>query len=286
VQKQKRVYRLPKFISEFADMFDVEGFDQPPEEDLIPPKSKLEIRTFEDVPMANLQAVLPKTKLIFRPADAFLFDMISVVTFFVICSSIKLDSPKLDLLAIISVSLWTVRTVIRYSNKLARYDLLVKNFLTSKISQRNEGALKYIISEAGSQRAIRSSVVHTCMSDMQNERGGSDCEGVTITRNDLKRGCVDEVNKLLKTSKEVQVNIEKALDDLEELSLVEFSNQGDIVVETKSAHESSAAIREAWVDLLGDSEGEDEAKSVNQTFSMNRMFREFKETGTDLKHNA
>ena len=133
-------------------MFDIEMLEQPPERSNEAPLGNLEIRNFESVPMSNLFAVMPKTKLIFRPADAFLFDMISFVTLALVISSIRLDSPRLDVLALVSVTLWTFRTVIRYSNKLARYDLLVKKFLTSKISHRNAGALKYLAGEAGSQR--------------------------------------------------------------------------------------------------------------------------------------
>ena len=51
VTKQERVYRPPRFISEFADMFDIAGFEQPPKVDSILPGEKLEIRTFEGVPM-------------------------------------------------------------------------------------------------------------------------------------------------------------------------------------------------------------------------------------------
>ena len=249
-------------------MFDVPGLEQPPKEKLVPPKEKLQIRTFQGVPMANLAAVLPKTKLVFRPADALFFDLISVATFFVVASSIRLDNPRLDVLAIISVTLWTIRTVIRYSNKLARYDLLVKNFLTSKISHRNEGALKYVISEAGSQRAIRASLVHRWLCQLQ---------GKTAAPQDLEGDCVDGVNEMLKTEREVRIDVGKALDDLESLNIIKFSEDGDNVLETKGPRRSSWAIKDAWAGLLKFDGEYDDFKIANSqtTFNPSNMSRPF-----------
>ena len=51
-------------------MFDIEGFEPLALKKPEPPIGKLEIRNFEGVPMSNLPAVLPKTKVMFRPADA------------------------------------------------------------------------------------------------------------------------------------------------------------------------------------------------------------------------
>ena len=86
-------------------------------------EEQLEIRAFNDVPMANILAVLPKNKLIFRPADAFVFDFVSLATFLATAGSLKFDSPKLDLLALVSITLFAVRTVSSYKNLvLSGYD--------------------------------------------------------------------------------------------------------------------------------------------------------------------
>jgi hypothetical protein len=235
-------------------MFDIEGFEQPPCEKPEVPLEKLEIRNFEGVPMSNLPGVLPKTKLIFRPADAFLFDMISFVTLALVLSSVRLDSPRLDLLALVSVSLWTFRTVIRYSNKLARYDLLVKTFLTSKISHRNAGALKYLTSEAGSQRAVRAALVQSWISHLfKLAKSPFQREGATeksITRSVLRKTCMNDVNKLLNTDKEVQMDVDRALRDLEDLGLVRFSADGEELIDAKDPLASSELVKESWVDLL------------------------------------
>eukprot|EP00980_Cylindrotheca_fusiformis_P010793 scaffold2442_cov146-Cylindrotheca_fusiformis.AAC.8 len=272
IEKKIKFYP-PKFVSDFADIFDIDGFEQPSEQEIAASTGNLEIRNFQDVPMSNIQAVLPDTKLVFRPADALLFDTISIVTFALVAGSIRLDSPRLDLLAIISVSLWIIRTAIRYSNKLARYDLLVKNFLTSKISHRNKGALRYLLSEAGLQRAIRASLVYSWISNMfqhfarsktsskednddddssskSSTANGTTATGTTISRSLIEQSCIDDINAMLKTDMEVEIDVDRALKDLEDLLLIKFSKDGEHLVEVTDSSSSVETLKEAWSKLL------------------------------------
>ncbi len=175
----------PRWLYEAAKVFDVE--------DRLPsPKNKthddvptipipIDIKVFSDVPMANIEAVLPKSKLIFRPADAVVFDLVSLVSFLAVAGSLRFDSPKLDLIALISLIVFVLQTFFRYSNKYARYDLIVNKFITSKVLYRGPGkkkimivmlirlrqlsispvgmilgALRHILSEANRNRALRS----------------------------------------------------------------------------------------------------------------------------------
>ena len=72
-KKMKRI-TPPKWMYEAAKIFDME--DRMPmlknttANDAEDEMEDLEIRAFNDVPMANILAILPKNKLIFRPADA------------------------------------------------------------------------------------------------------------------------------------------------------------------------------------------------------------------------
>jgi len=248
--KQKKKIGPPKIVSEFADMFDIEGFEQPKEKESKIQKEKLQIRLFEQVPMSNLQAVLPKTKLVFRPADAFIFDTITFGTFIIVCSSIRFDSYRLDLLALISFTFWLLRTLFRYSNKLARYDLLVKTFLTSKISQRNAGAFQYLAYEAGSQRAIRAALVHQCMLNAYNKvdyQYKKESESSFLTKSILEQSCEIQVNQLLNTENEVKLNAKRAIEDLQDLRLLSFSENEDRLIMVKDTED---AIKQLWMELL------------------------------------
>ncbi len=118
-KKMKRI-TPPKWMYEAAKIFDME--DRMPilkntttSNDAEDQVEDLEIRAFNDVPMANILAVLPKNKLIFRPADAFVFDFVSLATFLATAGSLKFDSPKLDLLALVTLILFAVRTVSSYN---------------------------------------------------------------------------------------------------------------------------------------------------------------------------
>ena len=243
----KRRFQPPQFVYDVADLFDLEGLEPP--KPLPPPKPQpLEIRTFDGTPLANLMAVFPKTKLVFRPADAFVFDLISIVSLGLVVSSQRFDNAKLDILALVSGTVWLVRLAIRYSNKLARYDLLVKNFLTSKISHRNAGALKYLAAEAGSQRATRAALVHDwlCQLSRSNERRGD--ASMLYVDWILAEG-PSQINELVK-NKQVDLDMQAALNDLEDLKLLQVERDGvdgrPRVVVTCAPGAVESRLRQAW----------------------------------------
>lgn len=252
------ILRPPKFIYDLADMFDIDGLPErpPTTEDgdgkrkpkEVIQKQPLEIRSFSSVPMANVLAVLPKTKLIFRPADAFVFDSISIISFLLVIGSQRFDSPKLDLLAVVSVTLWVIRTVFRYSNKLARYDLLVKTFLTSKITHRNRSALQNLVSEAGTQRAVRAALAHSWLCQLQ-EAG----DLASFTRDDLVREGESQVNRHLHDGdgyRDVPVDMEATLIDLTDLGLASVSHDGDKVQVVSESWSLRRVLRDCWANVF------------------------------------
>jgi hypothetical protein len=232
---------LPKVFYEVADMFDIAGLPERPKLPEEEEPRSLEIRAFSSVPMANLQAVLPKTKLVFRPADAFVFDFVSIISLALVIGSQRYDSARLDLLALLSVVLWSIRTVLRYSNKLARYDLLVKKFLTSKISQRNVGALKYIVNEAGSQRARRAALVHSwlCNLDLEWPMG----------RDELVALGTPPMNDFIHCVNHIPVDIVATLNDLEHLNLLKSTRDGRHVL-VKDQEKAHSALKQSWIDMF------------------------------------
>ena len=227
-------------------MFDIEGLPPKPQKPTAPTPNQLEIRAFSDVPMANLPAVLPKTKLVFRPADAFVFDSVTLLSLALVISSFRFDNPRLDLLALVSGVLWTIRTFFRYSNKLARYDLLVKTFLTSKITHRNMGALKYIATEAGSQRALRASLFHTLLS----RRKDVDEEMEPMGREQLLRQSELVLDREFKEAAHHAIDLDAAFSDLEDLRLIRSTRDGRYVVARDSSSVLSA-LKKSWCDLFG-----------------------------------
>ncbi len=227
---------------DIAEIFEVENRlpEKPTTEQRRMP---LEIRAFSNVPMANLLAVFPKTKLIFRPADAFIFDLINITTFLAVLSSVRFDSPKLDLLALVSGVLWVLRTFFRYSNKLARYDLLVNKFLTSRISHRNSGALRYLVDEAAVQRARRASLVHEWLVQYV----GQQPVGAILTRDHILRNGVFGINEMYQLPQPIQLDLNAALVDLVDLELISFSDdESKILFEVKVGEIAKQSLKGVW----------------------------------------
>jgi len=245
--KKKPQFVPPKVVYDIAEIFEVEDrLPQKPEPEPEPQPVPLKIRSFDGVPMANLPAVLPKTKLVFRPADAFVFDLVSVASFLALLGSVRFDSPKLDLISFVLGILWLLRTFFRYSNKLARYDLLVNKFLTSKISHRGPGALKYILAEAGSQKAIRAGLTYQWLLDRkQHER-----DGTTWLKEFLIREGSMGMNSLLDTDEHVFIDTEAALKDVENLGLIKSNDDTEAVEEVVTGQDASDALKKVWNDVF------------------------------------
>ena len=247
--KIKKGIKLPNFVYDIAEIFEVENRlpDKPKSE---PKPLPLNIRAFDQVPMANLQAVFPKTKLVFRPADAFIFDLVNITTFLAVLSSVKFDSPKLDIIALVSGVLWVLRTFFRYSNKLARYDLLVNKFLTNRISHRNSGAFRYLLNEAAVQRARRSSLTHEWL--MQYV--GTQPSGTVLTRDHILRNGISGINEMYRSSSKqqpIQLDLNAALDDLADLDLITFSgDESQVLLNVKDGMNAKESLKKAWNDIF------------------------------------
>lgn len=235
-KKPRKIQFPPKWVYDTAQVFDME--------DRLPPRKNntqsdafddkpmpLEIKAFYDVPMANIEAVLPKTKLVFRPADAIVFDSVSVVSFLAVAGSLKFDSPNLDVIALVSLVFFAVRTFFRYSNKYARYDLLVNKFLTSKISHRGPGALKYIVSEADSNKALRSLLIRDWLSKGKKSN---------LDASMLEQGKSYVNNMSSISASQIDVDVQSAINDLKDLELI--GNR----FEVKEEQESQDSMKKLW----------------------------------------
>jgi hypothetical protein len=279
-KKIKPRYVLPEFIYDAAEIFEVE--DRLPnrteveQEETEPEQMPLQIRAFVDVPMANLAAVLPKTKLVFRPADALVFDLVSVFSLGAIAGSLRFESANLDFIAVVSVSLWLIRTILRYSNKLARYELLVNRFLTSKISHRGGDALKYVRSEAACQRATRAAIMHTWLLTRQ-KKISQNAGGISWTRQQL----IDEgkvgINHLLQRNGAdniemtmLDIDTNAALGDLEDLGLVSFDKYTETLTGLADEEVATKKLRIKWNQIFDETATTIAQRSPDQSYSTSR----------------
>ena len=251
---------LPKWFYDTAKIFDLDHklpkqeTDRPATEEKEEIPVPLEIKAFNDVPMANILAVLPKTKLVFRPADAFVLDMVSIVSFIALGASLKFDNPRLDLLAVVSLSLFAVRTFFRYSNKYARYDLLVNKFLTKKQTHRGSGALSYIVSQADSQKALMSGLIRdwlneseVCVSTSDSRDNSSD---LTLDYDILDHGKSFINDRASANDTRIDIDIIlSAVEELNSLDLLDVTDE-DRSLRFKDDKSTKENIQRLWNDVL------------------------------------
>jgi len=160
-----------------------------------------------------------------------------------------------------SVSLSIVCTFVKYSNKQARYDLLVNKFLTSRMEHRNQNALEYVSNEAAEQRAMRASLLHEWLICQQEQQTHSAYD-LHLTKYQILRHGSTGVNQLLQramstTETQAQqyepvyadVDIGAALDDLMDLHLIRFDEE-ESLVEVKDYIMAKVALQSTWVNLF------------------------------------
>jgi hypothetical protein len=256
-------------IKKFAELFDLEDslpslpFTQQ-QEAAVPGSSvrdkklPIEIRIFKGVQMSNLPAVFPQTKLIFRPADAFVNDLITVLTFAAVLASLKFESTKYDVIALVSFFTWLTRTFFRYRNTIARYDLLVKKFVTSKLTFRGSGALKYVVTQAGQQCAIRAGLFYywilNHLASSSSQTNGAESMAIPldgqnmISESDMLLYANEGINEML--GETVDIDVVTAIHDLEDMKIIKRSSHDNDYFVVHSSSTALASLRERWIELF------------------------------------
>ena len=155
----------------------------------------------------------------------------------------------------ISSAVLLPRTFFRYSNKYARYDLLVNKFLTKKLAHRGSGALNYIVSQADSQRALRSGLIRDWLSEnkisMSADENGGEQSSLTLDYDILELGKSFANNKASTNEARIDVDIISAIDDLNDLDLLDIVKDGQFSrFKTKGDESTRDIIQQKWNDLL------------------------------------
>lgn len=155
----------------------------------------------------------------------------------------------------ISSTVLLPRTFFRYSNKYARYDLLVNKFLTKKLAHRGSGALNYIVSQADSQRALRSGLIRDWLSEnkisMSADENGGEQSSLTLDYDILELGKSFANNKASTNEARIDVDIISAIDDLNDLDLLDIVKDGQSLrFKTKCDESTRDIIQQKWNDLL------------------------------------
>lgn len=115
---------------------------------------------------------------------------------------------------------------------------VVKKFLTSKIAQKANGALRYIDNEASTQKALR---VTLLLSWIDKEMGYNNVIDKEYILNFGKEG----IEEIIGTNN-IDINLSKTLQDLSELNLIHIDESGKV----KRVDEIVKVLQRVWVKLF------------------------------------
>jgi len=172
---------IPKSVRENFDITEEYNDDDADDE------TAVEIKIYQNVAMANVLACLPKSKLVFKPSDAVRLDLISLITLIAIFATNKYDGLLYDILAFASVTFWVIRTVLKYINQQARYDLLVNKFLAKSMLFRGlENCARHLSEKEAEVRAVRAALAYDHLVKGEG-RSNSSKEEISAGVEDLRR---------------------------------------------------------------------------------------------------
>ena len=152
------------------------------------------------------------------------------------------------------MSIFAIRTFFRYSNKYARYDLLVNKFLTKKLTHIGTGALNYIVSEANSQRALRLGLVRDWLTENKIcllGKKSNAAEDLKLDYDILQLGKSFANNRASTNDARVDVDIIAAVGELDSLGLLDIVDDGkSLRFQVKDEQPTKENIQQLWNDVL------------------------------------
>lgn len=115
--------------------------------------SPLELRSYRNVPMANTEALLPRTRLVFRPADALRLDLISLVSVASALATARFTAVSARLVTAVALTVAVLRSILAYANALARYELQTTSFCVNHLAATGDEVRRSVARTAAEERA-------------------------------------------------------------------------------------------------------------------------------------
>ena len=108
---------------------------------------KIHIKTFVDIPMADLEVVFPEKRLSMKPVDLIKVAMTAVSGLAVILVKLVMSAinPLLMLILIASLGAYAGRTIVGYRTSRARYEHVVTDALYNKSRDNGLGVRLYLV---------------------------------------------------------------------------------------------------------------------------------------------
>eukprot|EP01024_Parvocaulis_polyphysoides_P040393 TRINITY_DN3673_c0_g4_i1.p1 TRINITY_DN3673_c0_g4~~TRINITY_DN3673_c0_g4_i1.p1 ORF type:complete len:203 (+),score=15.65 TRINITY_DN3673_c0_g4_i1:53-610(+) len=116
------------------------------------------MRVYQNLPMSSWKVVFPERLLQFRVADALRVDLLSLIGFVSIIGQVRFDSIILQVISLVSISIYVVRLVLGYKRMSDRFENRINQMLVKKTVSGQKGSLTYLTKVAAQQQFAQSAL--------------------------------------------------------------------------------------------------------------------------------
>ncbi|KAF6257770.1 Prismane-like protein [Scenedesmus sp. NREL 46B-D3] len=116
------------------------------------PSATRHVLVYRDIPLPSWQVVFPDKLLQFRPLDLLRLDLFGLAGAAAVLAQARYSSLVLELVTMVSLSVWGTRLVLGYLRMGDRYKSIVAQLLAERTVAGGEGGLEYLATAAGLQQ--------------------------------------------------------------------------------------------------------------------------------------
>eukprot|EP00775_Hariotina_reticulata_P012152 gene12152-12290_t len=118
---------------------------------------------YRDIPLPSWQVVFPDKLLQFRPLDLLRLDLFGLFGVGAALFQARYTNIYLELLTLVSLSVWGTRLVLGYMRMGDRYKSIVAQLLAERTVAGGEGALEYLATAAGLQQFKQTALAYVLL---------------------------------------------------------------------------------------------------------------------------
>ncbi|KAG0453866.1 hypothetical protein HPP92_025170 [Vanilla planifolia] len=213
------------------------------DEDIIP----LHIKVYENIPIPDLPVVFPHKKLSFRILDTVRLDVASILGLLAFFLNYKfeniLSSPSallLDVIAVAALIIYVSRVVLGYKQTWDRYQLLVNKTLYEKTLARGFGSVHFLLDASEQQQYKETILLYAILLHQEKYQA--------LSRDSIGAEC--EIFIYDKFNEKIEMPVDKALDTLMRLGLVELPLEETAELKAIPFSKAYETLRKHWNGLL------------------------------------
>ncbi|XP_024520559.1 uncharacterized protein LOC9655169 isoform X2 [Selaginella moellendorffii] len=230
---------------------------------------RLELNTYNNIPVPDLKVVFPNKKLSFRLLDTVRLDLTTIAGLLAFLVNYRFDdllsSPSafiLDIVATVSLLVFVTRVSLGYKQTWDRYQLLVSKRLNEKTLASGFGVVHFLIDASEEQQVF---LTHTKPSGGPNHHRGflqfkqavllyglllhSRLRHEDTNLDHVGSICEQYVNDRFK--QQIEMPVKEAVETLSRLGVITvLPKEGKILIQAVPHEEAIGSLRKRWQNLL------------------------------------